>query len=64
MINETRTNHDVMDNLSEGDLAMVDWFNAAQTADPTAKRYINDFGILSSAGGTNTFNQQERISIP
>ncbi|WP_168205324.1 endo-1,4-beta-xylanase [Bythopirellula goksoeyrii] len=59
VINETRTNHDVMDNLSEGDLAMVDWFNAALAADPTAKRYINNFGILSSGGGTNTFNQQE-----
>ncbi|WP_197530478.1 endo-1,4-beta-xylanase [Bythopirellula polymerisocia] len=59
VINETRTNHDVMDNLAEGDLAMVDWFNAALAADPAAKRYINNFGILSSAGGTNTFNQQE-----
>lgn len=58
VINETRTNHDVMDNLSEGDLAMVDWFNAIQAIDPTATRYLNDFGILNSAGGTNTFNQQ------
>lgn len=58
VINEPRTNHDVMDNLSEGDAAMIQWFEQAALADPTAKLYLNEFGILTSAGATNTFNQQ------
>ncbi|MAT73234.1 MAG: hypothetical protein CMJ58_27430 [Planctomycetaceae bacterium] len=58
VVNETRSNRDVMDNLAEGDLAMVDWLMQAQAADPQAKRYLNDFNILNSGGGTNTSNQQ------
>lgn len=61
VINEPRSNHDIMDALSEGDLAMVDWFQQALSADPSAKRYINDFGILNSGGATNTTNQQDYI---
>lgn len=57
VINETRTNHDLMDNLSEGDAAMIDWFAQARTAVPDAKLYMNDFGILNSSGATNTSNQ-------
>lgn len=59
VVNEERANHDIMDNLAEGDLAMIDWFNQAQTVDPNAARYINDYGILTSGGATNTSNQQE-----
>ena len=59
VLNEPRTNHDVMDNLSEGDLVMADWFNQALAVDPNSARYINDFGILTSGGGTNTSNQQD-----
>lgn len=59
VVNEERANHDVMDNLPEGDLAMAAWFSQAQTVDPTAKRYINDYGILTSGGATNTSNQQQ-----
>ena len=58
VVNEVRVNHDIMDNLSEGDLAIVDWFQQAEAIDPAAAGYINDFGILTSAGGTNTSNQQ------
>ena len=58
VINEVRANHDVMDNLSEGNLAMVDWFLQAEAIDPTSTKYINDYGILTSAGATNSSNQQ------
>jgi endo-1,4-beta-xylanase len=44
VINETFTNHDLMDIL--GRHAMVDWFKAARAADPKAKLFINDFDIL------------------
>jgi len=59
VVNEPRDNHDIMDNLPEGNAAMSAWFNAIAAIDPNAKRYINNYGILDSAGGTNTFNQQE-----
>lgn len=59
VVNEERTNHDIMDQLPEGDQAMVDWFQRARTADPQAKLYINEWGILSSGGDTNSANQQQ-----
>ena len=58
VVNEVRSNHDIMDNLSEGDHAIVDWFQQAENIDPAATRYINDYGILTSAGSTNSANQQ------
>lgn len=61
VINEPRSNRDIMDNLSEGDSAMVDWFTQAKAVDSNASLFINDFGILTSAGGTNTSNQQDYI---
>jgi GH35 family endo-1,4-beta-xylanase len=59
VVNEERTNHDIMDQLPEGDHAMVDWFQAARAVDPQAKLYINEWGILSSSGDTNSSNQQQ-----
>lgn len=44
VVNEPYTNHDLMDIL--GDEAMVEWFKTARAADPNAKLYLNDFGIL------------------
>lgn len=54
VINETRTNNDLMRELAEGDAAMVTWFEQARAASPDAKLYLNDFGILNSWGrGSN-----------
>ena len=41
---------------------MTDWFQAAAAIDPDAELYLNEFGILSSGGATNTGNQQLLIS--
>ncbi len=46
VLNEPYNNHDLMDVL--GDEVMVDWFMAAREADPDAKLFINDWGILTS----------------
>ena len=62
VVNEERANHDVMDNLSEGDAAMVTWFQQAQAADPASARYINDYGILSSGGDVNSWAQQAYLN--
>jgi hypothetical protein len=59
VVNEERTNHDIMDQLPEGDAAMVDWFEKARAVDSQAKLYINEWGILSSSGDTNSANQQQ-----
>lgn len=57
VVNEPRTNHDVMDLLDEGDAAMADWFQQARSLNPNARLVLNDYGILSSGGGTSTANQ-------
>lgn len=62
VINETRTNNDLMSELSEGDQAMVTWFAQAAAAAAGTELYINDFGILSSGGGTATANQNHYFS--
>ncbi len=55
VINETRTNNDLMRELSEGDQAMVTWMQqAADATAPGTDLYINDFGILNAWGrGSN-----------
>ncbi len=45
VMNEPYSNHDLMD--IAGEELMVEWFRAAREADPKAKLYINDFGILT-----------------
>jgi GH35 family endo-1,4-beta-xylanase len=47
------------DVVNEERTKMVDWFQRARTADPQAKLYINEWGILSSGGDTNSANQQQ-----
>ena len=55
VVNEPYNNHDLMDILGKD--VMVDWFRLAQQADPDAKRYINDWGILT--GGGQDSNHQD-----
>lgn len=57
VVNETRANHDVMDNLPEGYDVMVDWYEHARDGQTGAKLFMNDYGIISSGGDTNSFNQ-------
>ncbi len=45
VMNEPYSNHDLMDVL--GQSVMVDWWKAAKSADPEAKLFINDYGILT-----------------
>ena len=51
VLNEPYNNHDLMDIF--GREVMVDWFRIAREADPEAKLYINDWGILTS-GNVNS----------
>ncbi len=55
VINEPYDNHDLMDLF--GNHVMVDWFNEARAQHPTARLFINDYGIISG-GGQNTTKQQ------
>ncbi|MEO1498087.1 MAG: endo-1,4-beta-xylanase [Planctomycetota bacterium] len=50
VVNETRTNNDLMRELDEGDDALVDWFTRADELAGQAELYLNDFGILNTWG--------------
>ena len=54
VMNEVFTNHDLVDVLGEPEMAR--WFEQAHAADPAAKLYINDYGILTG-GGTDEAHQ-------
>jgi GH35 family endo-1,4-beta-xylanase len=56
VINEIRTNRDLLDVL--GDDVAADWFRLARDADPDARLWINDYDILSG-GGRNTRAQDD-----
>ena len=55
VLNEPYNNHDIIDIL--GPKVQADWFKRAREADPGAKLYLNDYGILA-AGGKDAAHQQ------
>ncbi|MGL4514061.1 MAG: endo-1,4-beta-xylanase [Lacipirellulaceae bacterium] len=57
VVNEPRTNNDVMDALPEGDAVMATWYQAARAAAPGAVLYLNEYDILESGGRTDSPNQ-------
>ncbi len=57
VVNEVRTNNDLMQQLSEGDGAIADWFAQARAAAPSAKLYLNEYGILAAEPGQAASNQ-------
>lgn len=59
VLNEPRVNHVLMDILGEN--VIVDWFHAARAADPNAKLFVNEYGILPSYGGTNNTTEQQKL---
>lgn len=61
VVNEPYDNHDLMDIL--GDDVMVDWFRIAREADPKAKLFLNDYGILSGGGGDSGHRQHFEKTI-
>lgn len=60
VINEPYSNHDVMDWL--GDAEMISWFQLAHAADPEAKLYLNDYGMLT-VNSTNASHQNYNLSL-
>lgn len=48
VVNEPRSNHDLMDIL--GADVMADWFDAARAANPQARLFINEYNIVTSGG--------------
>ncbi len=56
VLNEPFTNRDLENIL--GREAFVDWFKLARAADPEAKLFINDFGILASGNRIDTEHQK------
>ncbi len=48
VMNEPYDNFDLMERYGYGQMA--EWFKAAQTQNPAAGRYVNDYGILTGGG--------------
>ncbi|MGL4941701.1 MAG: endo-1,4-beta-xylanase [Thermoguttaceae bacterium] len=49
VVNEPYDNNDIT-KLLGGDASIADWFRLARESDPTARLYLNDYGILSAEG--------------
>lgn len=54
VVNEPFTNHDLLDVLNPpgtptGSGVMMDWFHLAHEADPVARLYLNDYGVLTAS---------------
>jgi GH35 family endo-1,4-beta-xylanase len=61
VMNEPFDNHDLMDLLGRD--VMVEWYEEARAADPTAKLFINDYAILSGGGGTTSHRDHYEETI-
>jgi endo-1,4-beta-xylanase len=56
VVNEPFTNRDLEEILGRD--AFVDWFKLARAADPQARLFINDYGIIETANRLNTDHQK------
>jgi GH35 family endo-1,4-beta-xylanase len=56
VVNETFSNHDVMDILGEAEL--LEWYRMFRTIDPSGKRALNDYGIFAR-NGMNTSHRAD-----
>ncbi len=57
VVNEPRTQNDLMTGLGGGDAEMVPWFQQAKQVAPNADLYLNEFGILTSEGAISQGNR-------
>ena len=57
VVNEPFNNHFLMDVLGDGILA--DYFRITRENDPTARLFLNDWGILAAGNRTDTAHQQD-----
>jgi endo-1,4-beta-xylanase len=61
VVNEPWNNDDLMDLLGED--IMVEWFELADAADPGARLYINDFGILPGENEDHRAHYEQTIRM-
>jgi len=61
VINETRSNHDLMDLC--GREVMVDWFKTARDVLPDRDLYINDYSILNGGGPGSATHETYKDTI-
>jgi GH35 family endo-1,4-beta-xylanase len=59
VVNEPRTNNDVMDVLPEGNAAMADWFQLTRANNSVPDLFVNEYSIVASGGDIQSSAQQE-----